>query len=355
MGNKNKIDEIKIPAELSIKECLKKIDQGARKILYICDKNGCLLGSLTDGDIRRRLLETGNLQEEIVHCFNRNPIFVTENNYTIEEIKKLMLGHMIEGLPILDENKKIIDILFWVDVFGEGSKTYRKINIPVVIMAGGKGERLGPFTKILPKCLIPVGERPIIEMIMDRFSQHGVRHFYVSLNYKGEMVQTYFGGTEKKYTIDYIWEKEFFGTAGSLKLLPPDISENFIVSNCDIIVDVDYADLLRFHRRNKNILTVVGSIQHYKVPYGIIHFKKEGKLQEIQEKPEFDFTVNTGVYVLSRQALAYIPEDRHFDMTDFIQTLLNSKENVGVYPVSQKSYIDIGRWEEYKEYTQKLI
>lgn len=169
------------------------------------------------------------------------------------------------------------------------------------------------------------------------------------------MVRTYFDSIEKNYTVEYIWEKEFTGTAGSLKLLPPNLKNTFIVSNCDIIVDLDYADLLKFHRKNKNFLTVVGSIQHYRIPYGIVKFGEKGRMKEINEKPEFDFTINTGLYVLDKRALSFIPENKRFDMTEFIQLLLGKKENVGVYPVSQKSYIDVGQWEEYRKYTEKLI
>ncbi|MBN1405551.1 MAG: nucleotidyl transferase, partial [Candidatus Omnitrophica bacterium] len=179
--------------------------------------------------------------------------------------------------------------------------------------------------------------------------------FYVTLNHKGEMVKVYFESTAKPYAINYIKENEYLGTAGSLKLLPNRIEDTFIVSNCDIIVNADYEDLLEFHRKNKNLLTVVGSIQHYKIPYGILHFEKHGRIKSIQEKPEFDFTVNTGVYVLSKEAVNFIPKNKHFDMTDLIGKLLKNNEKVGVYPISEKSYMDTGQWEEYKKHIEGFI
>lgn len=348
------INRISINPKTLIKESLKKIDESGIGNLFVCDNNGSLLGSLTDGDIRRRILQTGNLQEEIVHCFNRNPVYVMDGNYTQEEVKDLMLKRTIEAIPVINNDEKIVGVLFWKDIFQGKTFLPNKIDVPVVIMAGGKGERLNPFTKILPKPLIPVGEKPIIEIIIDRYVKYGVNKFYVTLNYKGEMVKIYFDSIEKTYDIEFVREDHYLGTAGSLKLLTHSIGETFIVSNCDIIVEVNYSDLMKFHNKNRNVLTVVGSITHHKIPYGIINFKKEGRISNIQEKPELDFMVNTGVYVLSREIIDFIPEGVNFDMTDLIDEVLRQKKNVGVYPVSQKSYMDIGQWEEYKKHFEKF-
>lgn len=353
-GKEDLITKIKISPETSIKEALKKIDATGMAVLFVCEEGGSLLGSLTDGDIRRRVLATGDLQEEIANCFNRNPVFVREGNYVVEDVKKLMLAKTVEVIPVIGRQNKVVDVLFWIDIFDKDSFLCKKIDIPIVIMAGGKGERLGPFTKIFPKALIPIGEKPIIEIIIDRFRQYDVKDFYISLNYKGDMIRNYFESINKDYKVEYIQEKEFLGTAGSLKLMPSDLADTFMVSNCDIVVDIDYRELLSFHHENNNILSVVGSIQHHRLPYGVVHFEEKGKVKKIQEKPEFDFTVNTGMYVLSRKAISYIPDDKHLDMTDLIQILLDNKENVGVYPVSQKSYIDIGQWEEYKKAIDKV-
>ncbi len=349
------LSKIKVTKDLSIKDALKLIDETGRRTLFVCDEDGSLAGSLTDGDIRRRVLKTGDLQEEIATCFNRTPIFIQDSKNNLEKAKSVMLERSVDIIPIVDDNKAIVEIIFYSDLFGEEKGYHGSVDLPVVIMAGGKGERLDPFTKILPKPLIPVGEKPIVEIIIDKFRRQGIKRFYVTLNYKGEMVKTYFDSTEKDYTIDYTWEEDFLGTAGSLRLLPATMDGIFIVSNCDIIVDADYADLVNFHKKKKNLLTVVGSIQHHRIPYGIIHYKEEGKISRVHEKPELDFTVNTGVYVISKEALSHIPKSTHFDMTDLINALLEKKENVGVYPVSQNSYVDIGQWEEYKKYTDRLI
>lgn len=351
---KDKIASIKISPDISIQEALKRMDKGGLGVLFVCDNNDVLIGSLTDGDIRRSILKTGNLQEPISSCFNPAPVFAEQGCHSRDELKTIMLEKPVEVLCMTDNQKKIVDILFWRDLFEKDKVVNKKIDIPVVIVAGGKGRRLGPFTKILPKPLIPIGEKPIIEIIIDKFREYSVQHFYVILNYKGEMIRTYLESIEKDYKIEYIREEKFLGTAGGLSLLPSTMSETFIVSNCDIFINSDYNELLSFHNEQKNILTVVGAIQYHKIPYGIIDFEKGGKIKQIREKPEFTFTVNTGLYVVSKEALAYIPDNKFFDMTELLQVLLTKKESVGVYPISQNSYIDVGQQEQYKKVVEEL-
>ncbi|MBF0479341.1 MAG: nucleotidyltransferase family protein [Candidatus Omnitrophica bacterium] len=347
------IQQLIITKKITVREALRRMDEGGEKILFVVDKHDALCGVLTDGDIRRYLLGQGNLHGTIEKVYNAKPRSVLKGTDQ-DIIKELMVREKIEALPVVDEFKKIVNVFFWMDLVSESTFPRNKIDVPVVIMAGGKGQRLGPFTRILPKALIPVNDKPIIEVIIDRFTAIGAPEFFLTMNYKGEMIKVYFDYIDHKYKIHYLWEKEFLGTAGSLKMLPADIAENFIVSNCDVIVNADYADLLSFHRKYQNLLTVVGTIQHHKIPYGVIHFKEHGKIQNIEEKPEIDFTVNTGVYILSKKALKYIPKGKPFDMPDLIAVLLKKGENISVYPVSEKSYMDVGQWEEYHKTIDRL-
>jgi NDP-sugar pyrophosphorylase family protein len=266
-----------------------------------------------------------------------------------------MIENKIEAIPIVDTEHRVSDIFIWSNLFDGSKRHVEKIDVPVVIMAGGKGERLDPFTKIFPKALIPVGEKPIVEVIMDRFSQCGVKEFYLSVNYKGAMIKSYFENTKLPYDVAFIWEKEFLGTAGSLSLLGEGFPSTFFVSNCDILVDADYTDILRFHKKNENDLTMIGSFRHHVIPYGVIEFSTNGAVKEISEKPEYDFSVNTGVYVMEKTILAYIPKDKLFHVTQLIQELLKGDKRVGVYPVSEKSYIDIGQWEKYRENVRRFL
>jgi len=339
---------------LSIKDTLKRMDIGGKGILFVVDENGNFLGVITDGDIRRHILARGKLEDNMEGVYNSDPTYI-EEGYTKEDAEKVVLRCGIEILPIVNKKRCIVGAISWTELFEEKSVSVSdKISVPVVIMAGGKGERMNPFTKILPKPLVPIGEKPIIELIIDKFTQNGFQDFYITLNYKGEMIKTYMESICKNYTLDYIWEEEYLGTAGSLKLLPPETNDTLIISNSDIIVEADYNDLLTYHRESENLLTVVGSIQHHTLPYGVIHFEKKGRIQRIHEKPEYDFMVNTGVYVLSKEAIDFIPENKSFHMTDLVSVLLEADGKLGVYPVSQKSYIDIGQWEEYKSYLEKL-
>ncbi|MBF0522460.1 MAG: CBS domain-containing protein [Candidatus Omnitrophica bacterium] len=347
------LEKLLVYHNLNIKETLKRMDIGGERILIIVDKNKTLKGVVTDGDIRRHLLANGKLTDSVFKIFNANPIFA-DNLCSKESVKQLMLETKINVVPVVDQNKRVVNVWSWEDAFDTKS-AYPLIetNVPVVIMSGGKGERLGPFTKIFPKSLIPIGDKPVIEVIMDKFLSQGVKTFYVTLNYKGGMIKNYFDNINKPYEIHFVWEKEFLGTAGSLKLLPSNMPDVFFVSNCDVFVGADYTDLLKFHKENNHLLTAVGSLQHYRIPYGVFEFSKGGKLKKINEKPEYDFTINTGLYVVSKKVLKYIPQ-KCFDMTDLLKVLLAQKESVGIYPISQNSYVDVGQWEEYKKAAEKL-
>ena len=341
----------------SIKEALKKLDKTAEKVLLVVDNEKRQLGTITDGDIRRFVLRGGNFDNEIKGAYNREPIFLRKNNFSLDEAKSMFLKKRIDLIPILDEEDKVSDFISWSQAFSEnGSARSQKseISVPVVIMAGGKATRLEPFTKILPKPLFPIGDKPVVEVIIDEFRSHGVCDFKLVLNYKADMIESYFNSIEKKYKLEYVREKDFQGTTGGLKLLEKDIADTFIVSNCDVIVKANFQDVLNFHREHNSSLTVLSSFQHYRIPYGVVTFEEGGKVTDILEKPEYTFTVNAGVYILSKEVLSFVPRDTYFDMTDLIKVLLEKGKNVFTYPVNENDYVDIGQWGEYKKALAKL-
>ena len=339
---------------VNIKDAMKQMATTGEKILIVIDQNQHLLGTLTDGDIRRFILKNGGIKGQIDQCYRKTPIFLRAGDKK-DKAKRLMIENKIGAIPVVDKDNQVIDILIWNNIFNGGETHVEKIDVPVVIMAGGKGKRLVPFTKILPKPLIPFGEKPILEVIMDKFSLYGVRDFYVTVNYKGAMIKSYFENVDLKYNLIFIWEKEYLGTAGSLRLLPEDFSSTFIISNCDIILDVDYSDLLNFHKKNKNDLTTIVSFWHQVIPYGVIEFSNNGIVKKITEKPEYDFTINTGVYVIGKEILTYIPKNKFFHITHLMEDLLKDGKKIGIYPVSERSYVDIGQWEDYRENVGKLF
>ena len=344
------VDKLLIHRETTIKDAMRLMDLGAEKTLIVIDGERRLVGALTDGDIRRLILKTGNLSGTVRDCFNDKPLFVYEGTEN-EHVKKMMIEKKVELIPVVDRDMRIVDMMVWNRLFnGRGNMAVTpRLDCPVVIMAGGKGTRLEPFTRIFPKPLIPVGEKPIVEVIMDRFREFGIEDFYLTVNFKGEMIKSYFDNVKVDYRLHYIWEKEFLGTAGCLKSLPENFADDFIVSNCDILLDVNFREVLEFHRENRNMLTIIGAIQHVVVPYGVLAFSGNGFLNSISEKPEYDITISTGVYVFNRSALEHIPADTRFDATDLIDSLMQSGKKVAVYPISEKSYIDIGQWKEYRK------
>jgi dTDP-glucose pyrophosphorylase len=341
----------------SIKAALKKLDKSIEKVLLVVDAETKLLGTITDGDVRRYILKGHSLDKDIAGLYNRNPLYIKKEDFSAERSKRTLIENGITLLPVVDKNGMVIDYVTHSN-YSAGSEKMPprsgRIDIPVVIMAGGEGTRLEPFSKIFPKALIPVGDKPIIELIVDEFRQQGADKYYIILNHKGDMIESYFNSIDRDYTVKYVWEEDFLGTAGSLKLLEDNIAQTFIVSNCDIIVKANFEDVLNFHREHKASFTGLSSIQYYKIPYGVVKFKEGGDIIDILEKPEYTFTINTGLYVLERDILKLIPEKTRFDMTDVIRALIKNGRKVLTYPVNESDYMDIGQCDEYKKVVDKL-
>lgn len=348
---KKQLETLRIYEGESIKAAMKQMDSAGLKILFVVDKASRLLGTLTDGDFRRWILAGKSFDADIKNLFHRNPIKFLED-YDIEEIKRLMVGLRLESIPIVDKNQKIVDALFWEDIFGNKyKKIEKKLNIPVAIVAGGEGTRLSPLTKILPKSLMPIGDKPVAEVIMDNFAEFGCDKFYLLLGYKGDMVKIYFD-TSGTYKPTYVVENEPSGTAGALRYLNPDLIEDALfVSNCDTIIKADYADLYDFHKKGDYDITIVGAMRHFVIPYGVVEMETEGNISKLVEKPEYDFLVNTGMYLINKKVLAHIPQKGKFDFTDLLKKVKEKGGKIKVYPVSEKSWIDVGQLELLKEAT----
>ena len=339
---------------VSVKEAMRRIGRTGERILFVVNEKNQLLGSLTDGDIRRWVLAEGELTSTIEKVFNSDPIFFVEK-YDIEKVKQIMLSSKIDGIPVISKTRVVTELLLWNRVFGHADALPKgKLDIPVVIMAGGKGTRLDPFTKILPKPLIPIGEKAIIEFIMDKFNRFGVNEFYVTVNHKSRMIKAYFEDINTAYRVNYVEEEKPLGTAGSLKYLEGKVTSDVLVSNCDIIIDTDYIDIVDFHKNNNYDITIVGSFRHFTIPYGICTIENGGNLVRITEKPEYDFLVNTGMYILKSEMLKIIPKDKFYDITELVNQAIAQKAKIGVFPIDEKSWIDVGQWEEYHKSIQSL-
>ena len=279
----------------------------------------------------------------------RDDILVAKNTDNKDLILSQMKKERIEFMPVVDSDSKLVDILFWEDYFDEKSRiTGKRLNLPVVIMAGGEGTRLRPLTNIIPKPLIPIDDKTIVEDIMDRFIDVGCIDFTLSVNYKADKIKEYFERIpNKNYTVSYVQEDKPLGTAGSLYLLKDKLNTTFFVSNCDILVDVNLEDLLSYHKKNNNIITVVSVLKNYKIPYGTIETSDNGLLEALNEKPDIVYQINSGLYILEPKIFDYLPENEFMHITELIMILKNNGYNVGVFPVSEGSWTDMGNWDEY--------
>jgi len=348
MNQTIRLTERTISPDLSILAALKLMDQLAVKSLAVCQEANLIAGVLSIGDIQRAIIGGINLNHEVRRILRPNPR-VLYPDHSESKAKDMMVKYRMEFLPIVNpETREIIKVYFWSDFFPEKIiGPAQQFHLPVVIMAGGLGTRLKPLTNVLPKPLIPLGDKTIIEHILDRFAMHGCSKFYLSVNYKADFIEYYLKEQHLSYEIKYFRENHPLGTAGSLSLLKGKINQTFFVSNCDILIEQDYSEILDYHRANHNELTIVAALRHYPIPYGIVETGDNGTLISLAEKPEFTFKINSGMYLLEPQLLNEIPDGQFFHITDLIQKIKNRQGIVGVYPVSEKSWKDVGDWEEY--------
>lgn len=341
-----KIHNRAIQNSLTILQALKKMDEVKVKMLFVFDGDR-FLSILTIGDIQRAIIKDVDLSNLVTSILQIKKKFVSPNE-TLDEIRRKMLLLRAECMPVVDGKGNLVDVYLWSEIFSQSEQEHRsKINLPVVIMAGGKGTRLKPITNVIPKPLVPVGDKTILEVIMDQFEKIGCHKFYMSVNYKADMMQFYLSKLEHKYDVDFFMEKKPLGTIGSISLLKGKITTPFFVSNCDSINEQDYRDVYDYHVSNNNDMTVVTMVKSFKIPYGVIKTGKDGLLVSIIEKPEHTYMVNTGVYILNPDMIEEIPEDTFFHITQLMENVKERGGRVGCYPVSEGSWHDMGEWSEY--------
>lgn len=335
----------------SLRTALAQMDKVGYKLLMIAEDGETLLGLVTIGDVQRAIIANVSLDEK-VKIFSDKKLIVASHSDPLNQIKSQMLSLRLVYMPVLDEDGKICNVIFWEDIIAEGEKgaQQKKLNLPVVIMAGGFGSRLKPLTNVLPKPLLPFGETTILENIISRFLCFGCSVFHVSVNYKAPMIENYFADIEgKDYEVDFFTEPQPLGTAGSLNILKNKITTPFFVSNCDILVDEDYSAIYDYHKSIGNELTLVASMKHVYIPYGTVESGEDGKLLSLKEKPQLDFLVNSGMYILEPHLLNEIPENTFFHITDLIEKINSRGGRVGVFPITEKSWVDIGEWHLYSK------
>ena len=323
-----------IKSNKSIKKALDQISKTGHKSLVVVAKNNKLLGTISDGDIRRSILKNIDISTNITNIFNRNCINLVENDFTTKKVRSIFMDHKVDLIPIINKKKILVDILTLDKVFIDQEKI-SKIKIPpdVVIMAGGKGTRLKPFTHVLPKPLVPINDKPFIQHITENFTKYGCNNFFITVNFKSKIIKAFFEELDPDYKVSFKDESKPLGTVGSLSFLKNKIKKSFFVSNSDVIVRADLEKIYNFHTQKKFDLTLVASTKEYIIPYGTCDLDKKGHLLKINEKPVFNFLVNTGLYVLKPEIIKLIPTNKKFDLTDLLKKMIKLKYNIGVFPV----------------------
>lgn len=346
MINKNNT-KLVISPNTPILDALKRMDEVGRKLLLVLNNNSEYKGLVTIGDIQRAVINSLPLSTP-VNDIIRDDLKIASPEDSFDSIKNMMLKLRMEYCPVVNTNKKVDRIYYWEDLFTEEQqKAKTNFDLPVVIMAGGYGSRLRPITNVLPKPLIPISEKSMLEEIMSRFNEYGTNDFYISVNYKAELIEFYLESLQNQWNFTCFTEPKPLGTAGSLSLLKDKIDTTFFVSNCDILIDEDYDEILKYHREQKNEITAVAALKNFSIPYGTLETKEGGQLVGMEEKPDFTFKINSGMYVLEPHLLDEIPTGSFFHITHLMDKIMKRDGRVGVFPVSENSWTDMGDWSEY--------
>ena len=337
-----------VSEETTIVDTMKTIDAGDNAVAFVC-QDMHLVAAVSDGDVRRYIIAGGDVSRPIKEVANYNPISVLNTEEV--DYDELMREKVITALPIVDEAGNVVDIRFLSKRFGRK----RKLNLPVVIMAGGKGSRLKPYTEILPKPLIPIGNKTITEHIMARFEEYQCHHFDMIVNYKKNFIKSYFQDNDTSYDISFIEEPEFWGTAGGLKLVEGKYDSTFFVTNCDVLIEADYKAIYDYHKENHNLITLVCAQKKVVIPYGTVEVDEQsGRVKALQEKPTFQFNTNTGLYLIEPKFLEKIPNQTKIDITDVIAACLQDGDHVGTYLISENDWWDMGQLEELERMKRHL-
>lgn len=332
---------------ISLQTAIIKINKNGKKCLIIVDKNKKLLGILTDGDIRHALKNKINLNRSISNIYNKKPIVLKNRKINNSKIKNLFLKNKIFMIPFINNNKEVTDVVFVDDFLKQSNIKNKKINCDAFIMAGGLGKRLLPLTEILPKPLFPIDGIPIIQKIIQDFDQYKISKFFISLNYKSSILKAFLNELKNSNKFIYVSEKKPLGTAGSLKKITNKISNNFFLINADIYADIDINSIYQYHIDNECDLTVSFLKKNIKIPYGNCKLDQNANLSEIEEKPEINININSGIYVCNKKILSLIPKNQFYNMDELIKKCIEKKYNVKAYDLKNTNWTDIGEWKNY--------
>ncbi len=334
--------QILVTQDVTIRDTLQIIDSSAMQIALVVDEENRLLGTVTDGDIRRGILKEIMLDEPVKRVMNPHPT-VAKSFERRDIVLAVMKLKRLNHIPVIDDDGRVIQVETLQDLI----QAEVKDNI-VVLMAGGLGARLRPLTNECPKPLLKVGGKPVLETILENFMEYGFKKFYLSVNYKADMIEEYFGnGSSRGIQIDYIHEDKQLGTAGALSLLPEKPNQPLLVMNGDLLTKVNFQQLIDFHSVHQAQATMCVREYNFQVPYGVVKMEKH-RLTGIDEKPIKRFFVNAGIYVLEPSALNLIPQNQFFDMPNLFNKIIDNQGETTVFPI-REYWMDIGQMNDYEQ------
>lgn len=336
------ISKFFIKPNATIKLAMETIDKSCKGIALIVDEDFRLKGTVTDGDVRRAILQGLSVDEKAEKIMNCHFTFVTKN-YTIRLIENIFIQKSIYQIPVLDDEMRVVDIIFYQDLHKKEVRDNW-----VVIMAGGTGTRLLPLTRDIPKPMLKVGRKPILETIIEQVKSYGFSNIILCVNYKADIIERYFqDGSNFGVNIVYVRENRKLGTAGAIKLVERYLAKPFFVINGDVLTKLNFEQFLSHHINRENKITVAVREYGHQIPYGILEIQDE-RLTDIKEKPSFRYFVNGGVYCLQPEVVKYIPENEYFDITQLIDIYLRADDKVGSFLITEY-WMDIGQLENYNQ------
>lgn len=336
------IDGISVRRDASLREVLGRIDASGVQLSLVLDDDGHLLGTVSDGDIRRALLRGFTLDASVIECANLKPVYVPEGTNDGEILRLLKRAHLHQ-MPVVDAAGRVIDIKLLDNLIDQPER-----DNAVVLMVGGLGRRLGDLTRSTPKPMLPVGGRPLLETIVSNFCDQGFRKFYFAVNFMGDVIERHFGdGSRFNCQVEYLRENKRLGTAGALSLISDKLEHPLIVSNGDLVLQIDFGGMVNYHLDSKSKATMAVREFEYQVPYGVIH-AEGGRIVGLEEKPVQQYLISGGLYVLSPEVLSYVPHDTFFDMPKLFEDVVTRGGRASTYNIDGY-WLDIGRSSDYEQ------
>ena len=343
---------ILVSPDSTVRDAISRMGEDGRRVVFVVDDSARLLGIFTDGDMRRYILSGGSLMRPIGDMMNAHP-FVLRVGCSPNDLQRCFVERNRFVCPLVDDSGVLVEAVFR-DEYSDRLENYAMPRLPAgvatVIMAGGLGKRLYPYTKVLPKALIPVGGKPILTHVIDRFKSFGCQEFHLVVNHKKNLIKAYYAEERPGCELVFHDEDKPLGPAGGLCLLKGVMKKAFFLSNCDILVDADYSEIYAFHKREGNLITAVGALREVEVPYGVIEVRGSGSaIKSISEKPTSTYLANVGVYVLEPEVLDDVEDGKVLLITDLITRYIAEGKRVGVYPVTGESWQDMGQLDELRK------